>query len=311
MQRDGDTDANEPGVPALSIVVGSHNAESSILDCLRALGRQTETTETELLVVDNSTDGTSDLVESHFPNIRLLKTSHLRHIPELWAEGIRCSRGSIVAITTAHCIPDRDWVERILRAHDKPHAGIGGAIESEGVASLTSWAVYFCRYSRYMLPFQSTEDVDLAGDNASYKRQALDRHAQTWQDGFWEPTVHAALLKSQERLMRDPSIIVRHRRSFGIRSFLANRYEHGREFGFTGAFGQASAIRAGMILRTPLVPFVMTARAGREIFLKKRHRLHFLLVLPLVLIFYTAWSFGELSGTLRTFYNSPATDVNI
>ena len=41
---------------------------------------------------------------------------------------------------------------------------------------LVSWAIYFCRYSRYMLPLKEALVDDFAADNASYKRSILDRY---------------------------------------------------------------------------------------------------------------------------------------
>ena len=41
---------------------------------------------------------------------------------------------------------------------------------------LVSWAIYFCRYSRYMLPLKEALVDDFAADRASYKRSILDRY---------------------------------------------------------------------------------------------------------------------------------------
>ena len=59
--------------------------------------------------------------------------------------------------------------------------------------ALRDWAEYFCRYARDMLPFEPRETVDLPGDNAVYRREALLAVRDTYRDGFWEPDVNRAL----------------------------------------------------------------------------------------------------------------------
>ena len=44
-----------------------------------------------------------------------------------------------------------------------------------------------------MLPFEARETVDLPGDNAAYRREALLAVRDTYRDGFWEPDVNRAL----------------------------------------------------------------------------------------------------------------------
>lgn len=291
------TDENRP---TLSIVVGSNNARASIRDCLSQLERQCTEMDAELIVVDNSTDGTLELAREHFPDVTYFSASDTSYIPELWAVGIRASRGPIIAITTAHCVPADDWLLRILEAHDTPHPGIGGAIENKPGAGLTNWAIYFCRYSSFMLPFPDETVDEIAGDNASYKRSAIERHSDTWEAGFWEPDVHAALREEGHTLRRTPSIVVRHVRSFDFTGFLQNRFWHGRQHGQSRARLVSFPRRLLLIARSPLVPFVLLARVARNVLSRRRHVGVFLASLPLLLVFYLSWTTGEVAGYFST-----------
>lgn len=287
--------------PSLSVVVGAHNARTTIQACLAQLERQRQGTDVELIVVDNSTDGTAALVAEHFPAIPLIKAPEKAFIPELWAVGIAASRGALVAITTAHCIPGPDWIEQVLHAHEASYPGIGGAIENDPSAGLTDWAIYFCRYSRFMRPFAESVEADLAGDNASYKRPALDRHRALWHAGFWEPEVHTALIQEGYALWRTPAVVVYHKRSFSGLGFVRNRFWHGRQFGFDRGSRIGAGRRLVHVLGAPLVPLVLLLRVAREVWTKKRHTQKFLLSLPLIGVFYLSWAVGEASGYLRAF----------
>ncbi|MCZ6765659.1 MAG: hypothetical protein O7D32_01875, partial [bacterium] len=202
-------------------------------------------------------------------------------------------------ITTAHCIPAGDWIDSILKAHEKPFAGIGGAIENDGTSGLTDWAIYFCRYSRYMLPFGEREVDDIPGDNASYKRAAMEGCKEARRNGFWEPTVHAQFAREGLRLLTTPSILVRHKKSFAAWSFTGNRFQHGKRFGAARALNLNPMRRLVYTLLSPLIPFVLLSRIARQVLFKKRHMAKLLLSLPILMLFLISWSAGELAGYLQ------------
>src|SRR5262245_44265238 len=114
----------------LSVVIASHNARASIEECLATLAAQAEPAHAEIIVVDKSTDGTTDVTPSQSPRLKLGVKPRSALIPELWSAGIRQSGGEIVAITTAHFIPDRSWLAQISHAHRDGQVAVGGAIEN-------------------------------------------------------------------------------------------------------------------------------------------------------------------------------------
>jgi glycosyltransferase involved in cell wall biosynthesis len=287
------------GRPALSIVVGSNNARTSILQCLSSLIGQDRDPEVEIIVVDNSTDGTAELIDRHVPRVKRIPAPSSALIPELWATGVRESRGDIIAITTAHCVPRHDWVRATIEAHDGSAAAVGGAIEHDGSAGLADWAVYFCRYTSFMLPFSASFVAEIAGDNASYGRAHIDRYRHIWEDGFWEPRVHAELRRAGLRLLLTPRIVVSHRRSFDVPRFCRQRFLHGMRFGRDRAAELTPAWRLVYIALSPAIPLVFLARIARQVLTKARHRTKLMLALPLLLLFLAAWASGELLGYLR------------
>lgn len=285
--------------PKVSIVVASYNARASVEECLTMLGGQRSEGGTEIIVVDNSTDGTTEIIRRRFHSVRLVAGPSSALIPELWETGIRHSTADIVAITTAHCVPGNDWVARMLHAHDAPVPAIGGAIENDGSASIVDWAVYFCRYSRYMLPFPEGFVTEIPGENASYKREHIDRCQHARRNGFWESVVHAELKKAGFQLLLVPSIVVYHKRSYGFSGFLKQRFRHAMEFGRWRTSEVTSSQRALHIAFCPAIPFVLLVRIVRQVLTKRRYRTKLLVALPLLVLFLLAWTLGELFGYLR------------
>jgi glycosyltransferase involved in cell wall biosynthesis len=285
--------------PKLSVVVGSHNARDSVNECLGALRKQGLQHGVEVIVIDNSTDGTTEILRRDFPDVELVEDSASSFIPQLWETGIRRATGDIVALTTAHCVPGEGWVEEILKAHGADHPAIGGAIENEESAGLVEWAIYFCRYSPYMLPFRETVVKEIPGDNASYQRWALDKCQDVRRNGFWEPLVHAKLREEGYQLLMSPSIVVRHKRSFGLLGFIEQRFHHGRRFGSDRAERCGMVQRLVYIVMSPGIPLVYLWRIGKQVAKKRRHVAKLVLSLPVLSLFLLSWSAGELLGYLK------------
>ncbi|MEP6902068.1 MAG: glycosyltransferase, partial [Actinomycetota bacterium] len=287
-----------PVARAQTECVASQNARRSVVDCLRALKNQCSNGKIEIIVVDNSTDETAAIVKREFPSVKIVAADKEKFIPELWGLGIGESTGEYVALTTSHFVPSATWTEEILKAHEQPFAGIGGAIENEEKAGLVSWAVYFCRYSPYMLPFGETEVEDFAADNASYKRRDLEKVKDAMRDGFWETFVHQEMRHAGMTLLKSPRIVVYHQKSFTFAGFMKQRLWHGRQFGETRALQMSALRRAAMIVLSPTIPLIYLFRITRRVLAKKRNIGKFFWSLPVLILFLLSWSSGEFSGYL-------------
>src|SRR5262249_12299437 len=149
------------------------------------------------------------------------------------------------------------------------------------------------------LPLQEGSVAEIAGDNASYKRREIDRYIETWTDGFWETDVHAELKKAGFRLVLTPSIIVRHKKSFGFVDFLRQRFRHGIRFVRTRASRLSFARRAAYVLPSPAIPLLFLSRIARHIVKKQRHHGKFLQALPVLLLFLSAWTTAKSSAIFR------------
>ena len=285
-----------PTKPALSVVVGSQNARHSVGRCLSALASQCNGQKVEIIVVDNSTDGTAGIVSENFPAIKLVRPAKDKLMPELWEIGISQTEGNVVALTTSHFVPEQDWIAEILKAHESHYAGIGGAIENDKSAGLVSWAVYFCRYSPYMLPFRDVTVNDFAADNASYKRSALDRYSEARRKGFWEFFIHNEMRKDGLELLMTPGIVVYHQKSFSLVAFISQRFWHGRQFGSERASSISWLQRLIYIMGSPLIPIVFLLRITRHVLNRGKHVKEYCLSLPILLLFLLAWATGEFTG---------------
>ncbi|MBA2462455.1 MAG: hypothetical protein H0V45_11915 [Actinobacteria bacterium] len=276
--------------PTVTVVIGSNAPPERLEACLAALEPQREGV--EVLVREGLASPTG--LRERFPWAHYDLTPGAL-VPEHWRDGIDAATGDIVALTIAQMIPEPDWVATIRRLHASHHV-VGGAIDPGPGLRLVDWGEFFCRYARDMRPFEATANVELAGDNAAYKRALLEGIAETYREGFWEPVSHRRLAEDGVVLWHDPSLVVRQGRSAGFAAFARQRLEHGRRYGHQRGRHFSKLRNAVGVLAAPLVPVLMTLRVLRQVFGKRRHRARAILALPVIVAYNTVWAYAEARG---------------
>ena len=219
-------------------------------------------------------------------------------VPSLWARGIARSKGRIVALTLGSMTPDPGWGRAMREALSADLAGVGGAIEPEPAMRRLDWAIHLCRYSSYLLPFPDKDVKDLPGDNAVYRREAIEPLRETWKNGFWETEVDAALLAGGRRLRVTPRMVVHQGRSADFSAFCRNRFRHGIASGRHRARLFALPGRLLRALFFPAAAAAMLLRIRRRS--EERGRAAgFRRGLPYLAVFLLVWSLGEAIGYVK------------
>ena len=219
-------------------------------------------------------------------------------VPSLWARGIARSRGRIVALTLGSMTPDPGWEKALRETLTGDVAGVGGAIEPEPAMRSLDWAIHLCRYSSYLLPFEARDVKDLPGDNAAYRREAIEPLREIWKSGFWETEVDAALLTNRRRLRVTPRMVVRQGGSAGFQAFCRNRFLHGIESGRHRARLFSLPGRLLRALFFPAAAAILLLRIRRRSGERGRAA-GFRRGLPLLAVFLLVWSAGEAIGYLE------------
>jgi len=276
--------------PTVTVVIGSNAPPERLVTCLEALEPQREGV--EVLVREGQASPTE--LRERFPWAHF-DLAPDRLVPEHWRDGIDLATGEIVALTIAQMIPASDWIATIRELHTT-HEVVGGAIEPGHGLRLVDWGEYFCRYSRDLAPFEASGNVELAGDNAAYKRALLESIGETYREGFWEPVSHRRLAADGVVLWHDPSLVVSQGRSAGFAAFARQRLEHGRRYGHQRGVHFSRARNLVGVLAAPVVPALMTFRVLRQVFAKGRYRGRALLALPMIVLYNAVWAYAEARG---------------
>jgi hypothetical protein len=284
--------------PTVTVVIGSNAPPERLEACLAALESQRDGVEVRV----HESVPSPERLRDRYPWATFVRAESLL-VPLHWRDGIDAASGEIVALTIAQMRPAPDWISSI-RAQHRVHDAVGGAIDPAPGLRLADWAEYFCRYTRDMRPFPPRDDVDLAGDNAAYKRSALEQIRDATREGFWEPVAHPALKRLGFMLWHTPEVVVYQGRSAGFGAFARQRLEHGRLYGRQRGVHFGRTRNAVGVLASPAVPFVMTLRVLREVRAKKRHEGRAVAVLPLIFALNLIWAYAEARGHLDTLRGS-------
>lgn len=112
----------------VSIIVVNWNGKDFIKDCLESLEGQSYRN-FEIIVVDNaSTDGSVEIIEKNFPNIKLIKNTENVGFSKGNNIGIKHSGGDMIALFNPDAVAEKNWVSILvnsLKSSEKIGAATG------------------------------------------------------------------------------------------------------------------------------------------------------------------------------------------
>jgi hypothetical protein len=273
--------------------------------CLEALRRQVNPPPMEVLVTCDGRLGGIQELEQGSPESSFIVAEKLRtarsgpsreHHDELRGIGMRKARAPLIALLEDVGRPDPNWAAALVREHTQPYAAIGGAMEN-GIDRPLNWAVYFGDFGRYQNPVPRGTSPYVSDANVCYKREALERVADSWAETYSESRVHAALAGRGEVIALSPDMIVyQHRLNLHLGPALVERYVWGRSYAAVRVGSVAASRRIVFAVLCPLLPFVLLLRQWGNVMRTKRNQGAFLKALPLTFLLDVAWSWGEFVG---------------
>lgn len=133
--------------PLLSIVIVSFNTRKNIAEGLQAIFNDPPSFPFEVIVVDNaSTDGTIEMIRTHFPEVKLITNKHNRYFSPANNQGLKVSRGKYILILNSDVVVNRKALESLvdfLETHSQ--AGVVGpvmrypSVREGGYRGVTYW----------------------------------------------------------------------------------------------------------------------------------------------------------------------------
>jgi len=156
----------------VSIVIPMHNSARTIGRTLEAcINQELPGAQTEIIVVDDgSTDKSVEIAEK-LP-VKVLRQEN-RGPAAARNRGWREARGKIICFTDSDCVPQRDWIQKLLRGYDSPKVGgVGGTYAIMNRDSVLASAIHEEIALRHQ---RQSGTVDYLGSfNLSYKKSVLE-----------------------------------------------------------------------------------------------------------------------------------------
>jgi glycosyltransferase involved in cell wall biosynthesis len=156
----------------ISVIIPSFNEEENIAQCLVSLSHQTLTkSEYEIIVVDGgSRDRTCEIAKKYADQVFCQSS---RKVGGARNDGVKASRGEIVATTDADCILPPGWLERIKKDFGDPSVvqlygpvyPIEDGLSNRFSLLLANW---FSRIGYYSSTFYYT-----LGCNTAFRKEAF------------------------------------------------------------------------------------------------------------------------------------------
>lgn len=288
--------------PEVSVIITSYNARETIENTFKSLEEQKTAKSFEIILVDSSTDGTAELVEQKFPQVKIYRFSERKFCGGARNIGVSVAKGRIIAFTDADCRVEQNWLEEILTAHESPSVVIGGAIANANPKSYVGWAAYFTEFSHWMPGSKNRFMDDVAGANMSYKKEVFDKYG-----GFIEGTYgsdtdfHWRLGQNGHRLRFVSSILTSHHNHENLKEFLKHEVFHGQNFARVRIQNQFFSTwkRLAYVIFSPLIPLRIFAKICLNNIKNRIYFHQFLKTSPLLALGVICWSLGEAIGYVK------------
>ncbi|MCE5258559.1 MAG: glycosyltransferase [Chloroflexi bacterium] len=224
----------------VSLVIPTYNRAAVLKCCLESSASQTYP-ELEIIVVDDcSSDGTSELVRTCFPQVIYICQQRNAGPAAARNRGIHVAQGEIVAFTDDDCVLPDDYIARLVQGYqDFPQAaGVGGYMEAPADVLKHNALAQFEAYTTHVLfragsaPYLGGDECPAGGTNAiSYRHSVLDAVS-----GFDEtfPFAGGEDTDLKHRIVQGGGLVlylplrVMHLRSYTLSGFIRQQYTYGR-----------------------------------------------------------------------------------
>jgi len=153
-----------------SIIIPAYNAAATLEECLEACARQSSPAAEVIVVDDGSSDATPAIAERL--GARCIR-QHNRGPAAARNAGAQAAIGDVLVFTDSDCVPEADWLERLLAGFtDETIAGVGGSYGIRNDSSLLARIIH----EEIVLRHQRFRDrVDFLGSfNVAYRRDAFE-----------------------------------------------------------------------------------------------------------------------------------------
>jgi len=310
--------SSRDGAPKISVVIPVLNDQARIKDCLKAVFNQT-LPPYEVIVVDgHSTDNTVKNA-LNFP-VRVV-FEDFGTVGGARQVGVEEAQGDYIAFTDSDCIPQKDWLENLVREFDDGIVGVGGGIKNIGTG-LWEESISLA-LDTFLGSANSVQDrvlkgkrivKSISGCNSMYrKRDILEAGGFDVHLSINEDTDMNRRLQDFGRIFYTPDALIHHNQARSLPAFVRRMvfFGYGRGVNRLWDLQVVPPIAAvGVLLMAFIAPLISVAMLvvyaliviGYTLAIStKSRKFGYLVSVPIVFILeHTAYMFGFWKGTIES-----------
>ncbi len=280
--------------PRITVVLASLRSRPIVEASLAALVPQCGAQGVGIVVARRPTDANEDWLLQQFPACRVIPCDATAGVPEIRGAGLQAADGAWVLLTEDNCQAAPDWVVQMRKLMTPEVGVVGGAMGNAATARSIDWGAFFAEYGFFGAVHQSGGAALATGANVAYRADLRPSVAAWCGAGEWEDVIHHRLAETGIRFGQAPAGLVLQHLRYGLRSFMQDRFIHGRDYARVRSRGLSRPRRLFLALASVGLPVVLAARIWRST--GQRTPGPFLWALPATLTFLSAWATGEATG---------------
>lgn len=244
------------------------------------------------------------MVKESFPEIHLICSSKRLYCGSARNRGVSQSRGDIIAFIDSDCLAAENWINSIIKAHERSDPIIGGVIGNAVPSNIVGWASYFCEFSQWMPGTSARSMGDVAGANMSYKREVFRQLGSFLENTYSSDTeFHWRFIKEGQAIHFNPDIKVYHKSIRNLFHYLRHEFQHGRAFARvrTGYWRFSRLRRIAYSLLFGFISVKLFIEISFRVLRKRTYVVNWLKSSPLLFAGLAVWSLGEAAGYLTDY----------
>lgn len=213
----------------VSVVVPAYNSAKTIGNAVEALLAQDYPKENlEIILVDDGSDDETGEIVKKYPVKYLYQKNKGPAVARNL--GWKFSSSNIVCFTDSDCVPEKDWISKIIKAYTSEQiAGVGGSYDIVNSESLFASCIHEEIVQRHL---KMPKEVNYLGAfNVSYRRSILEEVGgfnESYSDASGEDNdVAYRVVKKGYTLIFDKNIRVGHYHPTSLLRYLKQQFKHG------------------------------------------------------------------------------------
>jgi len=282
-----------------SIIIPSYGQKVYISQALDSLSSQDTEYSYEIIVVESSGDGTAELVQQRFPQVKIVKLAQRTHPGTARNLGIKAAQSDILLFTDTDCIADRNWVQRMVDNQQQGKLALGGLVNNGTNKNIIGTADYLLEFYDFLCKRKKTRIGPIPTCNVSYHRSLFEKHGYFVDHIKGSDSVFSRKIAAAGQVIHwDPQIKIWHQNRTSLKKVIKNQFE----LGIGAAVSRRKyPLRGKVFVRynflIPFMPILRSATIGGTILRNSPiNFIRFMLVYPLIFVGLLAFTFGFTRG---------------